>query len=254
MNERPIDEDSLQRRALEGVRNLKEVARNRERSYPHDIQAVLVLTSKEEWSRGIDRERILEGVGVVREVTAARENFHWGGQRNGHDVNQDQIALDGPYFVYSGIPEENEALKKALKSKPNELPEGKIIILDKVIDADGTTRPIGHRGDLFKSFFQEITDPNSPLSGVRNVALIGHYSDFDIHPFNPQKFNRALEENGFEGLYFWAYAIKDRLGTGKELEKLKFKREMVYANHRGLAIPTGTLTFRVSQTDAELPS
>lgn len=247
MNERHIDEEFLLRRALEGVRNLEEVARKRERSYPHDIQAVLVLTSKEEWSHRIDRERILEGIGVVREVTAAAETSLWGEKIKGHDVSQDQIALHGPYFVFIGVAKENEALKKVLNSVRNKLPEENIVIINEVMEEDGTSHPIGHTGDQFKSFFQEITRPDSRLRGVKQVALVGHYSDFVTYPFYAQEFNRRLRESGFEGLNFWAYGIKNRQGTGDELEKKELHRLVENVTHGDL--PAEPLTFRISQPD-----
>lgn len=249
MNERPIDEEFLQRRALEGVRKLEEVARNRERSYPYDIQAVLVLASEEEWSHRIDLERISEGVRVMREVTAAAETFIWGEKIIALNVSQDQIALHGPLFVYIGVPEENEELKKILNSDPNELPEENIVIINEVMEEDGTKHPIGHTGDQFKSFFQEITRPDSRLRGAKQVALVGHYSDFVTYPFYAQEFNQRLRESGFEGLIFWAYGIKNRQGTGDELEKAQLHRLVENVTHGDL--PTEPLTFRISQSDKE---
>lgn len=248
MNERHIDEEFLLRRALEGVRNLKEVARNRERSFPRDIQAVLVIKSKEAWLHRIDREIIHEGVGVVREVTAAQETFLWGEKIEGDNVSQDQIALHGPLFVYIGVPEENEALKKILNTDENKLPEENIVIVNEVMEEDGTSHP-GHTGDQFKSFFQEITRPDSRLSRVKNIVLVGHYSDFVIYPFYAQEFNRRLRESGFEGLNFWADGIKNREGTGDELEKAQLHRLVENVTHGDL--PAEPLTFRISQSDKE---
>lgn len=249
MNERPFYEDSLQEKALRVVGELREVAKRHERFFSPDIEAVLVFTGEEEWLHRMDHDRIRAGVGVVREVTAAHMKAIWG-EAKGHKVSQDQIALHGPYFVYSGEPEENEVLRIALKSDPNKLPVEKIVIINEVKEDEGTRHSIGHTGEQFKSFFEEITKPDSPIYRVKNVALVGHYSDFVTYPFYAGEFNRRLRESGFEGLNFWAYGIKNRLGTGEELEKEELHRLVEFATHGGIV--TEPLTFRVSQSDKEL--
>lgn len=261
MNERPVDEHSLQEEALRVVGNLKEVARRHERFFSPDIEAVLVFSGpgtyfsrlkagEGEGLRWMDRDRIRAGVAVVREVTAANMKSHWGVQVKGHKVSRKDIYLYGPYFVFNGMPEENEDLRKALVSGTIKLPEEKIIIIDEVREDDGSRHPIRHTGDQYKSSFQEITRPVSPIYGVRNVALVAHISDFVRHPFYAQDYNRDLRERGFEGLNFWAYAIKNRLGTEEELIKEELHKLVEYAIKGDLA--TEPLTFRVSKPDEKL--
>src|SRR5689334_18588899 len=79
-----VNKEELQAKALTIVDFLKNVAERHERTYPADIDAVLVFSGPgtyyqrlkdyqtDESRRWMDRDRIRAGVAVVREVTKAR--------------------------------------------------------------------------------------------------------------------------------------------------------------------------------------
>src|SRR5947209_7452415 len=110
MVERQIDEQQLKERAMQIVRRLKDVAANHERTYPAEIEAVLVFSGpgtyfdklkpeQDEIWRWMDRDRIRAGVSVVREVTATRLSNFIRKEFKGHYVDKIDIENDGPDFV-----------------------------------------------------------------------------------------------------------------------------------------------------------
>ena len=246
MTERQVDAQQLTQRALEVVDRLKEVAKNRERTYPPIIEAVLVFSGpgtyysrlkpeQEEIWRCMDRDRIRAGVAVVSEITATRLSDHLGKKVKGHQISPGDILLYGPYFVYNGTPLENEIFRKALNSPFCKLPKEKVIILDEVKEDDGTVHPHRHTADQLKSFYQQLIIPKSPLSKVTNVALVAHIPDFARNVFYTKKYNDEFVENGNRSLNFWVYALKSRKGTGEAHLNAEFPRLVTYAQWGHLA-------------------
>ena len=244
MTERQVDAQQLTQRAQEVVDRLKEVAINRERTYPSKIEAVLVFSGpgtyydrlkpdQEDIWRWMDRDRIRAGVAVVSEITAARLSVLLDKKVKGHHVSKEGILKLGPYFVYNGTPLENEVFSKALNSPYCKLPKSKVIIIDDVIEEDGTIHPHRHTADQVKSFYHEIANPNSPLYGIRNVALVAHIPDFARNVFYTKKYND--EASGNQRLNFWVYGLKSRKGTGEAHLSSEFPRLVTYAQRGHLA-------------------
>jgi hypothetical protein len=250
MAERPINSQELEAKAQAVVTRLKEVATNHERTYPVCIDAVLVFSGpgtyyarlktsrpEEEWMRFMDWDRIRAGVAVVREVTAATQSQSFGRKIRVNQIGRRDIVNYGPLFVYNGIPEESEVFHKAIESKFCKLPKSKIVVIDKVIEDDGTTHPIRHTADQIKSFYQELANPNSlfHVHGISNVALVAHIPDFIRIPFYLKKYDEQFKANGNKGLNFWVYALKSRNGTEDEHAASEFPRLVKYAEAGHLA-------------------
>lgn len=242
MNER-IDESELREKALGVVNRLKAVAQNHQRTYPADIEAVLVFSGpgtyydrlrpgQQEWKRWMDRDRIRAGVAVVKEITARRlaETL----RLRGHNISKENVLEYGPYLVYNGNPTENEVFRKALRSPSCPLPIERVLIIDEVYEGRNII-PIRHTGDQFKSLYQAITNPNNPLYGIRNVGLMAHISDFARNLFYAEKYNRELAAAGGTKLNFWVYALRNRPGTEQTLVEAELARLPGYAAKNDLA-------------------
>lgn len=234
--------------ALGVVEKLKEAAKNHTRTYPPDIDTVVVLSGpgtyydrlkpdQKEYQRYMDRDRIRAGVAVVREVTAQRivEVLELKGATiRGHYVSRKAILEYGPYFVYNGVPVENEVLRRALKSPYCPLPTEKTLIIDEVYEG-GHIIPIRHTGDQFKSFYQAITNPSNPLFGITKVALVAHIPDFIRDPFYAEEYNRRLIAAGGQPLNYWFYALKSRPETEEAHMQAELERLPIYAAKGDLA-------------------
>lgn len=246
MIEQLVDPQKLTGNALVVVERLKEVAQNHQRTYPAKIDAVFVFSGpgtyydrlkpgQQEYVRWMDRDRIRAGVAVVKEVTAQRIAETEKTTIRGHHISKEAILkYGGPYFVYNGVPVENEILRRALKSPYCPLPTEKTLIIDEVYEGDHII-PIRHTGDQFKSFYQAITNPNCPLFGIKNVALVAHIPDFIRHPFYAEEYNRRLGAANGQPLNFWFYALRSRLGTEEAHMEAELQRLPVYAAKGDLA-------------------
>lgn len=262
MTEHFFDPAVLQQVARTIVDRMSEVAVNHERTYPAAIEAVLVFSGpgtyydrlkpgQDDRLRWMDRDRIRAGVAIVREVTVSRVV---------KDLDeQDQVTIprpsakslatkeairrQGPLLVYNGIPQENEVFRRAIASQLSKLPKEKTVVIDEVVDDDGTTHPIRHTGDQFKSFFQQLSDPSSPLSSVENIALVAHIPDFVRHPFYAERYSRPFEVATGRKLKFWAYGLKPRPETAAAHTQAELSRLVAYATTGDLATSPVQLQF-----------
>ncbi len=228
------------------VNQLWEVARVHERTYPSEIQAVLVFSGpgtyydrlkpgQPDRVRWMDRDRIRAGVAVVREVTASSmRDLGDDPNKKGHFVTQEEITKYGPFFVYNGIPIENKVIREALGSERCKMPQEKVLVIDEVRETD-RVHPIRHTGDQYKSFYQELINPSSPLSHVENVALVAHIPDFIRHPFYAKLYQERLRSEHGRNINFWAYGLKSRPGTELIHTNEELKRLVPYAQKGDLA-------------------
>src|SRR3989344_9093121 len=123
--------------------------------------------------RWMDRDRIRAGVAIVREITASEmQEAVVVARVRANAISKSDVRNLGPFFVYAGIPVENEVFQKALDSEYSKLPKENTIILKNVAEDDGQVYPIRHTGDQVRALYQEISDQTSPLYGIRNIALV----------------------------------------------------------------------------------
>ena len=239
-----VDSQALEEKARRIVRRLEEVARNHERTFTSLLDAVLIFSGpgtiydmlkpgQEEWMRWMDRDRLRAGRAIVAEVTAARLSERRGQRIGVEELTVDDIRMSGPLFVYNGIPIENDMLREALRTQTCKLPLEKVVIIDEVVEEDGAIHPIRHTADQVKSFYQTVANPQSPLYGVKNVALIAHIPHFIRILFYTRKYNDESIAQGHKGLNFWVYALRSRRGAqepyvASELHKLIAYAELGY--------------------------
>ena len=241
-----IDSQVLEEKALRIVRRLEEVSKNHSRTFPTLIDAVLVFSGpgtiyeklkprQEEWMRWMDRDRIRAGRAIVAEVTAARlAEYRWQ-MTNVEEVTVEDIRTSGPLFVYNGIPLENNMLRQALRTQTLRLPVEKVVIIDQVVEEDGTTHPIRHTADQVKSFYQAVASTQSPLYEVKNIALVAHIPSFVRIPFYTRKYDDQFIAQGRKGLNFWVYALRSRHGTQKPYVASELRKLLAYAELGHLA-------------------
>ena len=256
MTERFVNQKDLEGKAQAIIGQLQEVAANHERKYPSDIQAVLVFSGpgtyyeqlkpgEPEWMKLMNRDRVRAGTAVVREVTASRKADDLGlprGEIHGSKMIYDDVLTYGPYLVYNGVPikdprleHENKTVREAFHSRFSKLPEQKILVIDELRDVDGTLRPLRHTGDQINSLFQQLQDVNSPIYGVRNLALVSHLAHFIRIPFYLKKYEDEFVANGGYRLNYFVYPLIGRPGVYEKDIEWEMPRLLEYAAKGDLA-------------------
>lgn len=118
---------------------------------------------EQNFTRWMDRYRILYGLNIVKQVTAKKVN------KKPEEVTKDDIAHYGPVFIYNGKPEENHDLRKALAHELSILPEEKVLIIDRV-KTEGNIQEIETTIDQVKSFPRELIGKQI----TSRVAIVSH--------------------------------------------------------------------------------
>lgn len=233
----------IEQEALGVVSRLKEAAENHQRTYPANLDAVLVFSGpgtyydnlkidQDEWMRWMDRDRIRAGVAVVREATATTIRDFTGKDVSVGSISKDNISKKGPFLVYNGIPQENEVFRRAIDSQYSKIPKDKVLIIDEVRESDKVV-PIAHTAHQVKSFYQELVNPESPLYYARSVAFVSHIPDFVRIPFYLEKYdNEYLTHNE---LKFYFYGLKSRPETEQVHLDWELPRLVQYAEQGHLS-------------------
>jgi len=246
MSERFIDPVAMQARSLAVIELLKDTAENRLRTYPADIEAVLVFSGpgtyfdrlkpeEPEWMRWMDRDRIRAGVAVVREITATKLFQHTNWPLRSFQLTREDLLTDGPLFIYNGIEQENEIFSRALESPSCLLAKEKVILLSSVIDNNGDPRSINHTGDQVLSLYQARLNPNSLLYGISTVALVAHIPDY-VRILNYTKYyDEQSIQRGYPSLHFHCYGLRSRPGTEEPHIASELPRLVQYARQDHLA-------------------
>lgn len=241
--------EHLVKKAADVVGRLIEVSQNHERTFPADIEAVFVFSGpgtyydklkpeshNPDWMKWMDRDRIRAGVAIVREVTASEiEKTVIVPKVRTNTISKDDVINLGPLFVYAGIPVENEVFEKALDSQYSKLPKEKTVILNKVAEDDGREHPIRHTGDQVRALYQEISDPKSPLYGIKNIALVSSLAHFIRIPFYVKKYQDEFVANGGHDINYFAYGIDGRPGVLKRDIEYELPLLVKYAEQGDLA-------------------
>lgn len=258
MTEKVVDRKAVETNAHEVVTKLTEASENRERTYPSNIDAVWVFSGpgtynqrlkpdsgEEEWMRWMDRDRIRAGVAVVREITATRVSEIEARKVNPSELKSEDMVKLSPLFVYNGKPVENAILDEQLSKRATLIPRQKVLIIREVQEGGGGTHPIGHYGDQFTSFFQQLDNPESPINEEYTrklqqgksfkVALVSHKLDFIRIAFYAEKYNQEFVENGRQPLDFHVYGLRSRAGTEGEHVEYELPRLLDYAEQGHLA-------------------
>jgi hypothetical protein len=123
----------------------------------------------EYWRKWMDRHRIIYGITLVKEITKKRIG------KMTDEVTTKDIENQGPYFIYNGTKEENEALRKVLFSGLSLIPKEKIIIIDSFYD-NGGKEDIKNTLDQIHSFSQANLEEKKILKN--KIALVSHAQHF----------------------------------------------------------------------------
>jgi hypothetical protein len=241
-----VDSKALEEKARCIVRRLEEVASNHHRAIASLLDAVWVFSGpgtiydklkpgQEEWMRWMDRDRIRAGRAIVAEVTAAKLSERRGRRIGVEELTPDDIRTSGPLFVYNGVPLENVMFRQALRTGACRLPVEKVLIIDEVVEEEEAIHPIRHTADQVKSFYQALANPQSPLHGVKNVALVAHIPHFIRIPFYTRKYNDESIAQGYKGLNFWVYALRSRRGAHEPYVASELYKLIAYAELGHLA-------------------
>ena len=110
-----------------------------------------------------------------------------------------------------------------------QLPQEKVVIIDKVTEPNGESHAIRHTGDQIKSLFSAIRTPEHILYGIENIALVAHIPDFARNPFYTEKYNQEHIAAGGKNVNFWIYALRSRSGAEEPHLSAELKRLEPYA-------------------------
>ena len=233
--ERQVNVGEMHKQALEVVDRLTTVANEHQRTYPAEVDLVYVFSGpgtyldklkpgQGDWQAWMDRDRLRAGVAILREVTASAKTDDLAECNDsavytiytGHDITPEDIETYNKFFMYSGIPIENEVYRRARETKAilKKVPKSKTIIADEIRELFQLT-DIAHTGHQYLALSQEITNPNSPIHNIRNIALVAHIPDFIRHVFYAEWLNEQFAEIGREPLNFWFYGLRPRDGIMK---------------------------------------
>lgn len=261
-----INGSALRARALETVAELYDIKAQHERTYPPEIQAVLILSGPgtylkplkeyqvgtKDWARWMDHDRIRAGNAIAWDVTRRKlqqENAELLASYNlliglppEKLVTPDVMSRLGPILVYSGIPEENRDFREAMKSPHWKVPQEKIVVIDDVVEPDGKTRPIRHTGDQISSLFQAIRDPESPLHGMTHIAVVTDIQDYARVPFYIQRHLHEHIAQERNPVTFYLYGVKNREVAEDQYLGVELNKLVEYATKGDLATtPAGII-------------
>ena len=195
----------------------------REQYYDPRIEAVMVfsgpgtwfepaIANDPDWGRWMDRDRIRLGRSLAYEVAAVRKSRADGKQVTSGQLQKEDFQEHAPLFFYNGVPDENAAFREAMRHDLLKIPAGKIVIADEFIDPQtGGSTEIVHTGHQVRSLFQEIENPESPLHGIRNVALVASALDLRIPFYIKQEMLMFGIDD--DALQFWFYGLPPRRGS-----------------------------------------
>jgi hypothetical protein len=137
--------------------------------------------NEQNFTRWMDRYRILYGLNIVKKVTAKKL------KKSSGEITKQDILENGPLFIYNGTEEENKDLRAALNHELSILPSEKVIIVDQV-KIDGTIQEIENTLDQIKSFPKElvgkqITNRIAIVSHAPHIArILRYFEEFKLFP------------------------------------------------------------------------
>lgn len=172
---------------------------------------------EQNFTRWMDRYRILYGLAIMKQVTAKRL------RKSLKDVTKNDILSDGPLFFYNGNEEENKDFRAALNYELSILPREKVMIIDKVV-SDGAIQSIENTLDQIKSFPKEIIEKQlqkriAIISHAAHIArILRYFEEYNLFPENIVVETFSLEPKHEEALYMheemekiWQYFQKGDL-------------------------------------------
>lgn len=165
-----------------------------------------------EWNRGQDLNRFQMGRALFREIAAIRTSILRRMEIATHDLTEEDLQKYAGILFYNGVPEENTAMRDAARRNLLRMPVEHLALSDTVQEDDGRKQTIRHTGDQVRDLLQQLENPESPLHGKRNIALVGNTLDIRL-PFYMQKYYQEYLKRGGDPLRFWLYGLPPRRGS-----------------------------------------
>ncbi len=238
-----FDPAKLRLSALSIVDDLERVATERKRIYPPDIQAVLCVSGYGLYNKPLKsekephaghyqgRDRIRAAAAVVREITRSRIEKLTG--ERPLSIDDAMIRECGPLLVYNGTPDENADFRRVANSRFTNMPSENILVIDNVLTPEGVVN-IVHTGHQFTSLFQQIDNPESPLHGITNLAVVSSPQQFARIPYYLKLHHEDRLQVGKKPIKIWAYSVRGRKGSHDLIEG-ELNRLVTYAKNGQLA-------------------
>ncbi|MDO8649130.1 MAG: hypothetical protein Q7R81_05105 [Candidatus Peregrinibacteria bacterium] len=167
---------------------------------------------QEEWNRWQDHDRMWYGVKLAAEIAAQKRERDLGVPTTAQKLTPLHARAYAPMLFYNGTPVENPVMRAARDAGRLKLPQEKVYVADTVRMSDGTPKPIQHTGDQLASLFQELDNPQSPLFGMGNIALVSNMLDVRV-PNYAEAQNQKRKEAGLEEVKLWLYGVPPRRGS-----------------------------------------
>lgn len=199
-------------------------------TFPRNIEVVWVLANN---NLVVNTQRIETGQLIARAVTHAKKSQDEGRACGIAKLTEWDYSFFSPYFFQNGTLSENRQLRKIQLESPWQIPADKIIVADEFYNPmKDKNKPSTHENtmDQVTSFFQQITDANSPLYAKSEIAIVSSSSHFVRIPFYLKYAEEKFEESLRYPSTFYAYAISEGTEFGTqakdELAKLaRYERE-----------------------------
>lgn len=124
-----------------------------------------------EWSRRMDRDRVMGGVYLAYRVTAKRCG------KAVNDLTAQDFAEYGPTIMYTATPLENEIIGKTVEHYQNlgllKIPDSNIVMYDHIPAEDGKEKTIKHTGEQIEGLrFPLEREGLSKVDMPRRLAIV----------------------------------------------------------------------------------
>lgn len=172
---------------------------------------------EQNYTRWMDRYRILYGLNILKEVTAKKLS------NSPKEITKKDLEEFGPLFIYNGNKHENNDLRTALDHELNIIPKEKMIIIDRV-ESEDKIQSIENTLDQIKSFPKDIIGKQiksriAIVSHAPHIArILRYFQEFKLFPESITVEVFSLTPRHHEALYMheemekvWDYFLKGDL-------------------------------------------
>lgn len=235
-----IHTSQLRRLGIENLNNVLQTVGKR-KEIPNQLDAILVfsgpgnydkpLSEGDSWMMGwMDRDRVRFGVALYHEYVAQAKAKTEGLKKDVRTLSEEDMRRYGPLFAYNGVDSkgENEAVLaafEAFSALPDtftdrndatqnfrKIPLEKLVVL-RTVQKNGQRVEISHTGHQVESLLQELEDPNNPLYGAQNIAVVSHAPHFPRIQFSLQRIHETRLGKGVINIYPFAPRPRIRLNV-----------------------------------------
>ncbi len=194
-------------------------------TYPSTIKAVWTLGHREPV---VNSQRIWLGKTVAINIAHSRKTREENRSCGIDKLTSWDLEYFSPLYFFNGSDNENAQLRRLSTDKNWLVPKTKIIIADNFYPPntiENGNRPKEHQNtqDQVTSFFQQITDRDSKLFRVDEVAIVSSSTHFVRIPFYLKYAEDMFAEKLAYPLTYYLYALPEKEEFAERLGEEKTK-------------------------------